>query len=212
VVREGAVRLEEALHRVDRQALENRRQHRAGHPVRCVDHHAQRSERRGVDEGERAVHEPWIDVHLLEVTPSLHSAEAGQRAVAHVEQPRLAADGQRAFADDLHAGVLLRVVRGGHRDAAVEAEVADREIDHLRAHEPDVEHVGASVASALDHCRLHRGSVDPHVAADRDPVRVELLRVGATDRVGAVLVEVAAVDPAHVVRLEDGGVEHDGRS
>ena len=38
--------------------------------------------------------------------------------------------------------------------------------------------------------------------------RLELLDVGAADRVGALLVELRRVEPAHVVRLEDRRVEH----
>ena len=71
-------------------------------------------------------------------------------AVADVQQARVAADGQRAAADDLHARVLLRVVRGGDLDAAVEAVLADGEIEHLGADEPDVDDVCAGVGSALD--------------------------------------------------------------
>ena len=43
-----------------------------------------------------------------------------ERAVADLEQPRLAADRQRATPHDLHPRVLLRVVRGGDHDPAVE--------------------------------------------------------------------------------------------
>ena len=60
----------------------------------------------------------------------------------------------------------------------------------------------------LDHRRRHRGRGDAHVAPDRDPPRLELLDVGAADRVGALLVELGGVEPAHVVRLEDLRVEH----
>ena len=71
-------------------------------------------------------------------------ASAGcDRAVAHVEEARLAADGQRAAAHELHARVLLRVVRGGDHDPALEPERADGEIDHLGADQPEVEDVGA---------------------------------------------------------------------
>ena len=38
---------------------------------------------------------------------------------------------------------------------------------------------------------------------------LEVLDVGATDRVGALLVELGAVEAAHVVRLEGFGLEHE---
>src|SRR5205085_1044075 len=109
--------------------------------------------------------------------------------------PRLASDGKRAAPDDLHARVLLRVVRGGDADAAVESELTDREIDHLRPNEADVEHVGAAVGRAFGDSRRHRRARHAHVAADGDPARLELLDVGAPDRVRTLLVELARMDP-----------------
>ena len=100
---------------------------------------------------------------------SRHSAATA--TVAHVEQPRLAADRQRALPHDLHAGVLLRVVRRGDGDPAVEAELADREIEHLRADHAEVEHLRAAVGRAFAHRRRHRRRREAHVAADREPLR-----------------------------------------
>ena len=64
MIRERPVGLEEAAHGVERQALEHRREHRAGHPVRCVDDHAQRLDRVDVDEREHALDERGVDVLL----------------------------------------------------------------------------------------------------------------------------------------------------
>ena len=52
VVREASVGLEEVGDGIDREPLEDGRQHRAGHPVRRVDHDAQRLTAVGVDEGQ----------------------------------------------------------------------------------------------------------------------------------------------------------------
>ena len=52
VVRERPVGLEVAAHGVDRQPVEDGREHRAGHPVRRVDHDPERAHRLDVDEGE----------------------------------------------------------------------------------------------------------------------------------------------------------------
>ena len=58
VVRERPVRLEVAAHDVEhRQPLEHRRQHRARHAVRRVDHDPQRPQRIDVDERQHAVDE-----------------------------------------------------------------------------------------------------------------------------------------------------------
>ena len=103
-------------------------------------------------------------------------------------------------------------MRGGDGDAAVEVERPDREVDHLGTGEADVEDVCAAVARALDRRGGHRGRGNPHVAADGDAPRLELLRIGPSDRICAVLVDLAAVEAAHVVRLEHPGIEHGGES
>src|ERR671936_311824 len=118
------------------------------------------------------------------------------------------AEEQRAAADDLHARVLLRVVRGGDLDPAVEAEVADGEVEHLGADEPELEDVYAGLRGAADGRRGHGRRGDAHVPADGDLPRLELLRVGAADRVRALLVELVGIDPADVVGLEHLRIEH----
>ena len=132
----------------------------------------------------------------------------GECAVADVEESRVAAHGQRPAAHDLHAGVLLRVVRRGDHDPAVELEVTDREIDHLGTDKADVEHLATRAGRPVDDRLGHRRRRDSHVAADGDASGAELLDVGSADGVRAVLVQLVAVDPAHVVRLEDLRVEH----
>ena len=64
VVGERAVGVEEAAHGVDRQPVQDRRQHRAGHPVGRVDHDTQRLHGIDVDEGQDAVDELRPDVLL----------------------------------------------------------------------------------------------------------------------------------------------------
>ena len=123
-------------------------------------------------------------------------------AVAHIEKARLAADRQRPGAHDLHARVLLRVVRRRDGDTAVEPELADREIDHLCADEPEVEHLRAAVRGALAHGRGHRRRRHAHVVPDGDPLGLELVDERAADAIRTVLVELRLVEAADVVRLE----------
>ena len=99
-------------------------------------------------------------------------------------------------------------MRGGHADATVERELADGEVDHLRSHHPEVEHVRAAVDGSVDQRGGHRGRREPHVAPDRDPPRLEVLDVGAADRVRALFVQFGRIDAANVVGLEDAGIEH----
>ena len=203
VVREGAVRLEEAAHRVHGQALEDGGQHRARHAVSGVDDDAKRLDLTDVDEGEDTLDESGVDVHALggRVADELRALDL-LGPVAHVEEARIAADGEGAAPDDLHPRVLLRVVRGGDHDAAVEVELADSEIEHFGADHPDVLDLGAAVGGPL-HDRPGDGrGRDAHVAPDRDRLGLELLDVRPAHRIGARLVQLGRVDAAHVVRLE----------
>src|SRR4029453_12992432 len=47
-----------------------------------------------------------------------------------------------------------------------------------------------------------------HVVSDGDPLRLELLDVRPPDRVAALLVQLARIEAANVVRLEDLRIEH----
>ena len=86
--------------------------------------------------------------------------------------------------------------------------MADREVEHLGADEPDVDDLGPGRRRALDRRLRHRRRRDAHVAPDGDLLRLELLDVGAPDRARAVLVDLVRIDPADVVRLEDLRIEH----
>ena len=99
-------------------------------------------------------------------------------------------------------------MRGGDGHAAVELQVADREIQHLGADEPELEHVGARVRGSVGHGRGQRRARYAHVVSDCDPRRLELLDEGATDRVGALLVDLSGVDATDVVCLEHLWIEH----
>ncbi len=192
------------------QVLEHGREHHAGHPVRGVDHDLERLDRLDVDERERALDVLLPDVVRLDLSrgQSLGRGRIGHGPVADLQQAGLAADRERALADDLQTRVLLRVMRGRDRDPAVEPQLADREIDHLRPDEAELEHVRARLGRAGDRRLGHRGRGDAHVVPDGDPLRPEHLDEGPPDRTRALLVELGSVDPADVVCLENLGVEH----
>ena len=89
--------------------------------------------------------------------------------------------------------------------------LADGEVHHLGAREPDVVDVAAGVERASDRGlgELLRGQ--PHVVADGDARRLELVHVRACDAVRPVGVELVGDHTAHVVGLEDARVKcHDG--
>jgi hypothetical protein len=99
-------------------------------------------------------------------------------------------------------------VRGGDGDAAFEPELADREIDHLRSDQAELDDVRARLRCTAHDGIGHRRRRQAHVVADGDLPRLELLDIRTADGVRAFLVELARIDPADVVRLEDLGVEH----
>ncbi len=156
MVRERAVRLEVAADGFDRKPLEHRRQHRAGHPVCCVDHDLERLDGLDVDEGENPVDVRGPDVELSHLAGVGFVPVAGVDQVAQIEEAAVAADRQGAAADELQPGVLLRVVRRGDHDPALEPERADGEIDHLGADETEVEHLRAGGSGTTHHGLLHR--------------------------------------------------------
>ncbi len=132
---------------------------------------------------------------------------AGDRAIAHAVEARVAADGQRAPPHHLEAVVAGRVVRGGDREPALVAVLADGEVHHLGAGEPDVVDVAPRVERAADRGlgELLRGQA--HVVADRDARRLELVDVRARDAIRPVGVELVGDDAADVVGLEDSRVK-----
>jgi hypothetical protein len=210
VVRERPVRLEEVGDGVDGDPLEDGREHDACHAVRRVDHDPSLLDRLEVDEGQHLVNEGRKDVICSDLSEglSLVNRRRGESSVTDVQQARVAAHRQRAAAHDLHPGVLLRIVRRGYLDAAVEREVPDGEIEHLGADEPDVDYLGARRRGTLDRRLRHPLRRRAHVPADRDPLRLELLHVSAADRARAILVDLGRVDPAHVVGFEDLRIQH----
>ena len=212
VVREGAVGLEVAADDLElRQMLQHWREHRAGHPVRRVDHDLQRLDRARCRRRRAPGRRTRARCRGARPCPRRPEPPPGACARSRISSsPDSPPTGQRALADDLQAGVLLRVVRGGDRDAPVQPELADREIDHLRPDKTELEHVGARLRRARDHGPGHRGRGDAHVVPDRDPLRLEDVDEGSPDRARALLVELGAVDPADVVCLEDLRVEHRG--
>ena len=105
-------------------------------------------------------------------TPSTRSTKPSQTSTGSTEPPRRAAPlaAHGAVADLERARTRSptgsaprrtifipvysrRVVRGRDHDPAVEAELAGREVDHLRPDHPEVGHVGAAVGDAVDHGR-----------------------------------------------------------
>ncbi len=99
-------------------------------------------------------------------------------------------------------------MRGGDGDAALEPELADGAVEHLRADHADVDDVGARVGSAVDRRARHRRRRQAHVPPHGDAPRLEVLDVRTPDRVCAVLVELIGVDAPDVVRLEYRGIQH----
>jgi hypothetical protein len=101
-------------------------------------------------------------------------------------------------------------VGGGAHQAAVQLARPDGEVELLGPDHAHVEHVRALVAHAVGVAPRHRLGGEAHVAAEGDSQvrRVAVVLVGeharerAADAVRGLLVELLAVEAAHVVRLE----------
>ena len=76
------------------------------------------------------------------------------------------------------------------RDPAVEAELGDREIEHLGPDQTDVGDICAAVSRSVDHRRRHARRRDAHVAPDGDGARLELLDIRTSDPVRSVFVDL----------------------
>ena len=204
-------------HQVEAEALEQGADHRPRHPVAAVDHHAQGLDPVRVDEPQRPAVKVVVDVDRLDRSPARRLREPGLDGVAHVADPRVAGEGQRALADELDAGVGLRVVRGGDHGAAVELARADQLVEHLGGDHAGVEDGAALRDQAVAHPAGHLRRLDPHVATQPDPQLAGLLAAqasehpgeGAADEPGGVAVHLLAVQPADVVGLEDPGWDGD---
>ncbi len=196
---------------LDRELVEHRADHLAGHPVAAVDDDLQRLQGVDVDEREGPLAELGRDVDAFTVAAAGSVAEPGEDQVADRGDPGVAGESQRALADELHTGVGLGVVRRGDHGPAVELPLADHEIEHLRADHPGIEHVSALGDQSLTEATRHLRGLQPHVAADADAKVGGVLsaQVGedpgerAAEQKSGVAVHLVAVQAADVIGLED---------
>jgi hypothetical protein len=213
VVGELAVGLPVGRDQLERvESLQDWPDHRTGHAVATVEHHAQRADRRGIDERERARLELGVDVHLLDAAGrDVGRGQAVDDERAHVADPGVARQRQRALAHELGARVGLRVVRGRAHQAAVELARPDEEVEHLGADHPGVQHVRALRHHPVAIPRGELWCCEPHVPPEADPQAGRRLAAQAgeharerpADLLGDVAVELLAAQAADVVGLED---------
>ena len=214
VIREAPVGLEIRLDQVEPEAVEDRPDHRPGHPVATVDHHPHGLDRGRVDELERRLLELLIQRHVLDRAAAGRLAESGFDLGPDIADPGVAGKRDRPALDQLGTGIALRVVRGGAHESAVEVPRPDEVIEHL----------GADLAGIEDRCALrhhagavrlgHVGGGQAHVAAEAEAQLGGRLvlevrdhpRERPSDQLGQGGVDVGAEQPADVVGLEDLGV------
>ena len=113
------------------------------------------------------------------------------RDAADVLQAVVAADRARAFAHELHAVVVGRIVAGRDHDAAVHLARERREVDDFGAAEADVVDVDAGIEQALLERLAEQLAREPDVATDDHALRLQELRVGAADAIRDVFVQLA---------------------
>ena len=169
----------------------------------------------GVDQRERGALELLVDVERLDAPPRgggrlLAAVQAGLDQAADVLDAGVAGQRDRPLAHELGAGVCGGVVRGRAHQPAVELARPHEVVEHLRAHLAGVDHMGALAHEALAVARGQLGRAQAHVASETDPQLGDGLagrarqhpRERAADQLGAVAVELRAVQPADVIRLE----------
>ena len=185
-------------------------QYRAGCAVAGVDHQLQRLERGGIDVGQQVLDVGRAVGHLAALARlRRRGGECGLLGhQADVLQAGVAADRLRALAHQLEAVVVDRVVRGGHLDAAVGAQVPGGEIHFLGAGHAQVQHGHAGFLQAAGQGGLERRRGLAHVAAEYHGLRLQPFGVGSGDAVGDVFVQLAAQLAADVIGFEAGEGGH----
>ena len=211
VVGELSVGLEVHLVQLQPQAAQAGADHRPRHAVAAVDDDLQRLDRVGVNERERVRSVFVPDVDLLEGAAAGGGAKSGFDLAPHIADAGFTRQGQRPLADELDAGVGLRVVGGGHHGAAVQLARADQVVEHLGRDHARVEHRRALEDQPVAQLRRHRRRRQAHVTAKADPQLARLLAAqprqhtseGAADGKRRRLVHFLAVEATDVVSLED---------
>ena len=208
MIREAAVRLEVQLLDLQRQPRQQRLEPDRRHAVRAIDRDAQRRDC-GAGDSERLAHEAIHDVDAF-----APASRSGRRACRLADEPLdLAqaaglANGLGVAAADLHAVVLPGVVRRGQHDPAVRVQRIDREIQHRRRREPDVEHCRARLARAAHERLAELRGMRARVATDREPPRSEETHRRVPDAIRELRIEFARHEAADVIRLEDRHAAH----
>ena len=209
MVREAPVGLQEAWDGVDVDALQHRWQVHARHAVRGIQHHAQATDCRGIHEAHTAVHEPVEQavVHRLGAWGGRRAGLTGQCEPADLRDPGIPRQRQCARGDHLHTGVRGRVVAGGDGRAGVVAALVHREVEHLGGGQPQRGHIGPGRSRPADERGTDAGRRQAHVVTHRHAARTGDGDERPAHALGALLVDLLAVEAADVVRLEYGRVQ-----
>ena len=128
---------------------------------------------------------------------------AGDQPLADLLDPGVARERERPAPDDLRPVPLLGVVGGRHDRAAVEVVARDVVVQHVGRDDADVGDRGALRARARDERRGELGRREPAVAPDRDLAGAEVVDERPPDAAIDLGVELARVEAADVVGLED---------
>ena len=141
------------------------------------------------------------DVHLLDFARRRRGRGIGlaDRHRRDVLQSRVARDGARLRAHELHAVVLLRIVTRRDHDAAAEPEVRRCEVDHLRAALPKIHDVAARLGQPLCERITDRGTREPYIMTDRHFLRAKQRGETASDTIGKLLVDLVRIYAAYIV-------------
>ena len=150
MLRKRAVHLETEPRGVARESVEHRWRDETRDAAPSIQDETERTNERGVDEREHVV-----DVVLEEMLVGARAAggdgvrdRPGNDHVPDLRDAGVAAQGERGLPDELHAVVLLRVMRCRDLRAAVVAVPGHRVVQHVGAHQAVVGDVGPLGARA----------------------------------------------------------------
>ena len=114
------------------------------------------------------------------------------RQTLHIAQPGITADWTRAFAHQLHAVVIHRIMTGGDFNAAINTQMEGRKIDFFGAGKANIKHIDARIAQAARQRQLQRFAGQTHIAAQHNGFWLQKLAIGAANTPRNIFIQLFA--------------------
>ena len=192
------------LNESKRQSLFQSVNHRSGAAVAGIDHQLQGPHSCHIHIGQQMPHIVGHHIHLAHRSHLLCRGGVAPRhgPVLDFPQTAVAADGPGSGPNQLQAVVVHGIVTGRHHDTAVRPEMERGEIHLLRAAQTDVQHMAACVGEPLNEMLGQLMTRQPHITADDDLLRPQMLRIGPADAVHQPAIQLIRHASADIIGLE----------